>query len=357
MPGGGFERAGAGSAPHPGEPMRAWATAGRAGQIESVVRPVPDIREDELLVRVEACGVCRTDLHIIDRDLPPHRAGVVPGHQVVGTVVRAGSAVRHGRVGERVGVAWLRRTCGECRWCREGRENLCPDSEYTGWDADGGFAEFTTVPAAFAYPLPEGTGATALAPLLCAGIIGYRALERSNLPPGGRLGIYGFGSSAHITAAIAAASGARLFVMTRGERAKDLARSMGAAFVGDATESPPERVDSAIVFAPAGELVPLALRATDRGGTVVVAGIHMSRIPAMDYDTELFDERDLRSVTANTRADGTALLRVTENLRIVPAVTAYPFSRTPEAIADLRAGATAGSLVIVADGGPPPESA
>ena len=326
--------------------MNAWTTGHAPGELLRCDLDKPWPAPDEVLVRVEACGVCRTDLHVVDRELPVHRRRVVPGHQVVGTVEVPGPAVRTLAPGDRVGIAWLRRTCGVCRWCREGRENLCPDSEYTGWDADGGFAEYTTVPEAYTYPLPPTVDAVATAPLLCAGIIGYRALARANLPPGGRLGVYGFGSSAHVTAQIALAQGARLSVMTRGEASRDLARDLGADFVGGATDAPPTKLDAGIVFAPAGELVPHALQATAAGGTVVLAGIHMSDVPAMAYQENLFLERDLRTVTANTRADGAALLRLATTLGIAPVVTTFPFSRADQALRALRAGAAAGSLVV-----------
>lgn len=329
--------------------MNAWTTGDEAGTFEEVDRPTPIPAADEVLVRVEACGVCRTDLHVIDHELRPRRPGVIPGHQVVGTISATGADVRHLRPGDRVGIAWLRRTCGACRWCREGRENLCPSSEYTGWDADGGFAEYVTVPESFAYSLSQNAEPSALAPLLCAGIIGYRALSRANVPPGGRLGLYGFGSSAHITAKLAMAMGAQVYAMTRGEASRELARSIGAVFVGDATELPPDPVDSAIVFAPAGELVPLALQATDRGGTVVLAGIHMTDIPAMDYTGTLFFERDLRTVTANTRADGAAFLRLAAALDLTPTITRYPFREAAAAISSLRSGEASGSLVLEMD--------
>jgi propanol-preferring alcohol dehydrogenase len=326
--------------------VKAWVAGDAAGVLESVERPTPIPADDEVLVRVDACGVCRTDLHVVDHELPRHLPRVTPGHQVVGTVVGTWSAVRLLHEGDQVGIAWLRRTCGACTWCRQGRENLCPLSQYTGWDAHGGFAEYTTVPEAFAYLLPEGADSVVIAPLLCAGIIGYRALVRANLPAGGRLGLYGFGSSAHITAKLAMAGGARVYAMTRGEQNRALARDLGAVFVGDATAEPPVALDSAIVFAPAGELVPLALRATDRGGTVVLAGIHMTDIPAMEYTSHLFDERDLRTVTANTRADGAALLRLAASLDLTPAITRYPFRDAASALSDLRAGRAAGSLVL-----------
>lgn len=326
--------------------MRAWVTGDTAGDLTLTTRAVPVPGPDEVLVKVEACGVCRTDLHVIDQEIPVHRAGVTPGHQVVGIVTDAGRGVRRLHRGDRVGVAWLRRTCGTCTWCREGKENLCPASQYTGWDADGGFAEYVTAPEAFVYPLPRESDPVEVAPLLCAGIIGYRALVRANIPPGGRLGIYGFGSSAHLTAQLASTQGMQILAMTRGERNRELARRLGAVFVGDATTAPPAPVDAAIVFAPAGELVPAALQATRPGGTVVLAGIHMTDIPAMDYTRNLFQERDLRTVTANTRADGAAFLRLARNLHVKPAVTRYVFADTGAPIADLRAGRASGSLVI-----------
>ncbi|MEJ6554123.1 zinc-dependent alcohol dehydrogenase family protein [Microbacterium esteraromaticum] len=324
--------------------MRAWAT-GSAGVLQRTERPDPIPAADEVLVRVLACGVCRTDLHVIDRELPVHRPGVVPGHQVIGEVIGIGAGVSTMQAGDRVGVAWLRRTCGACRWCRDGRENLCPDSAYTGWDVDGGFADLVTVPEAFAYRVPSLMDPAVLAPLLCAGIIGYRALRRARVPAGGRLGLYGFGSSAHLTAQIARAAGAEIHVMSRGRHNRALAAQMGVASVSDAAGEPPVKLDAAIVFAPAGELVPLALRATERGGTVVLAGIHMTDVPSLDYTRDLFLERDLRTVTANTRADGDAFLRLAERLHLTPQTTRYPFERLGDAVDDLRAGRAMGSLV------------
>jgi propanol-preferring alcohol dehydrogenase len=311
-------------------------------------RPMPTPDHGELLVKVHACGICRTDLHLIEGDLPPRRRGVIPGHQVVGTVVDTGTDIEPFNAGDRVGIAWLRQTCGVCRWCRAGEENLCPTARFTGWDAHGGLAEFATVPAAFAYRLPDKGTDERVAPLLCAGIIGYRALRRANMPPGGRLGIYGFGSSAHITAQIAAASGAELFVMTRGESSRRLALSLGAAFVGEATARPPVPLDSAIVFAPAGELVPLALDAVTRGGTVALAGIYMSDIPQMAYE-HVFLERDLRTVTSNTRRDGEELLRLATRLPLEVHTTAFEFDQADEALIDLAQGRFAGSGVVLLD--------
>ncbi|MBO0594704.1 zinc-dependent alcohol dehydrogenase family protein [Nesterenkonia sp. E16_7] len=326
--------------------MRAWCASSISSSLERAEIPVPAPEPDELLVRVEACGVCRTDLHVIDHELPPRRADVVPGHQIIGIVEARGAAVRRVELGARVGAAWLRRTCGSCRWCRAGRENLCPDSLYTGWDADGGFADYVTVPAAFAYPLGERIDPVQTAPLLCAGIIGYRALSRSMLPPGGRLGIYGFGSSGHLTAQLALVAGARVCVMTRGESNRRLARGLDVEFVGDAFAEPPAPLDAAIIFAPAGELVPAALKATNRGGTVTIAGIHMSDLPPMQYQESLFYERDLRTVTANTRVDGSEFLGLAERLGIHAEVTPYRFEALPAALEDLRRGRASGSLVL-----------
>lgn len=326
--------------------MRAWRTTGVAGGLELAERPVPEPGHDEVLVRVEVCGICRTDLHVIDHEIPVHLPVVTPGHQAVGRVVEAGSGVTGVRPGDRIGAAWLRRTCGECDFCRRGAENLCPNSQYTGWDADGGFADYLVAPAAYVYRLDEDADALETAPLLCAGIIGFRALRRANLPPGGSLGIYGFGSSAHVTAQLAMAEGARVFAMTRGEQNRALARELGLAFVGEEDAAPPEPLDAAIIFAPAGGLVPVALAATASGGTVVLAGIEMSDIPSLSYTGSLFRERDLRTVTANTREDGMQFLALAHNLHLRPSVTPVPFDRLDDAIGDLRDGRASGSMVL-----------
>ena len=299
-----------------------------------------------MLVHVMACGLCRTDLHVIDQELPVHLERVVPGHQIVGRVVDIGSEVTGFNPGDLVGVAWLHSTCGVCAYCVGGRENLCERARFTGWDTDGGFSEFALTEAAFTYPLDPDDDPITTAPLLCAGLIGYRALKRANLPPGGVLGIYGFGSSAHLTAQLAMAQGARVLVMTRGAENQALAAQLGADFVGSEADQPGRPLDSAIVFAPAGALIRSALRSVDRGGTVVAAGIHMSAIPPIDYDTELFGERDLRSVTANTRADGREFLRPARNVGLTPTVTTYPFDELPRAVDDLRGGRASGSTVI-----------
>ncbi|MFB4275230.1 zinc-dependent alcohol dehydrogenase family protein [Nonomuraea sp. MTCD27] len=319
--------------------MRAWVVD-RPGPMASrplalVEREVPEPGPGEVLVRVEACGVCRTDLHLAEGDLRPRRPRTTPGHQAVGRVEGTG---------ERVGVAWLRSTCGRCRYCVRGMENLCPRSTYTGWDADGGFAEYLVAPADYVYPLPDEPPAERLAPLLCAGIIGYRALARCDLPPGGRLGIYGFGASAHLTAQAAIAQGATVHAVSRSAESRRLALELGAASAGD---RPPEPLDSAILFAPVGTLVPPALEALDRGGTLAVAGIHLTDIPVLDYDRHLFQERTLRSVTANTRADGRAYLELALAHPPRVSTTAYPFEEADRALADLAADRVSGAAVLV----------
>jgi propanol-preferring alcohol dehydrogenase len=330
------------------ETMRAWEVTGRGAtdRLRLVDRPVPVPAAGEILVRVAACGVCRTDLHLADLDLAPKAPGTVPGHEVVGSVVGSGPGVSRFTVGDRVGVAWLRGTCGRCRWCRSGAENLCEDSTYTGWDADGGYAEYTVVPAAYAYRLPLGFDDVEAAPLLCAGIIGYRALRRAQLPPAGRLGLYGFGASAHITAQIALAQGAEVHVLTRGAQARALALELGAASAGEAYDAPPEALDAAILFAPVGDLVPVALAALDQQGTLAVAGIHLSDVPALDYQRHLFRERTLTSVTANTRTDGEELLALAARLRVRATTTPYPFELADRALDDLAGGRVTGAAVL-----------
>lgn len=332
--------------------MRAWRVRRpgpmKTGPLERVTAEVPHPGPTELLVAVHACGVCRTDLHVTEGDLPVHRDGVTPGHEVVGEVIRMGDqAGDEFRVGDRVGIAWLRHTCGVCTYCRRGDENLCPDSRYTGWDADGGYAEFATVPAAFAHPLPSGYSDSELAPLLCAGIIGYRSLQRAELPPGGRLGLYGFGGSAHITAQVALAQGAEVHVMTRGIKAQELALDLGAASAQGAADPPPVPLDAAILFAPVGDLVLPALEALDRGGTLAIAGIHLSDIPALNYQRHLFQERQVRSVTSNTRADARAFLDFAGKHHIEVTTPEYPLGQADRALADLSAGRIAGAAVLL----------
>ncbi|UOD82954.1 zinc-dependent alcohol dehydrogenase family protein [Paenarthrobacter ureafaciens] len=299
----------------------------------------------EVLLRVDVCGVCRTDLHLAEGDLPPRHAGVIPGHEAVGTVMESFSGGRFSR-GDRIGVAWLGQTCGHCPYCRRGQENLCLAPRFTGWDRDGGFADHMTVNEDFAYALPARFTNEQAAPLLCSGIIGYRALERAALPPGGRLGIYGFGGSAHLTAQIAISQGASVYVMTRSAQARDLALSLGAVYAGDAYDAPPVPLDSAILFAPVGDLVPVALRALDRGGTLATAGIHLTDIPSLNYRNELFYERQIRSVTANTRADGTAFLALAAEIGLAPTVTTYDFTEADRALEDLANDRVTGAAVL-----------
>lgn len=330
------------------ETMHAWETMGTGGprRIRQVERPVPQPRPGEALVQVETCGVCRTDLHVTEGDLPERRKHVVPGHEVVGRVVALGDATTRLAVGDHVGIAWLRSTCGTCRWCRSGRENLCRSATFTGWDEDGGYAGFATVPEAFAYRIPPDLQAVQAAPLLCAGIIGYRALRRAAVPPGGRLGIYGFGASAHLTAQLALAQGAEVHVLTRGEDARQLALELGAASAGPADGMPPVPLDASILFAPAGDLVPVALAGLEQGGTLALAGIHVSDIPTLDYQAHLFRERTLTSVTANTRQDGEELLALAARLGLRSTVTTYGFDDADQALDDLSEGRFAGVAVL-----------
>ena len=333
--------------------MRAWELP-RPGPVESeplrfVEKPIPIPGPNEILVHVRTCGVCRTDLHVTEGDLPVHRAGVTPGHEVVGDVAAMGDAVTDFEIGTRVGVAWLRHTDGTCAFCRRGAENLCRASTYTGWDADGGYAEYTTVPAAFAYRLPGDVEDIALSPLLCAGIIGYHALQRASLPAGGRLGIYGFGGSAHLCAQVAIAQGATVHVLTRGAAAQRLALDLGASSVAGAYDAPPEPLDSAILFAPVGDLVPVAMRALDRGGVLSIAGIHLSDVPALNYERELFYERELRSVTSNTRAHGREFLDLAARFGVRVTTHTYPLTEAQRALQDLKAGRFDGAAVLVND--------
>jgi alcohol dehydrogenase, propanol-preferring len=330
--------------------MRAWSVE-KPGPMASrpvrlVEREVPELAEGELLLRVRVCGVCRTDLHVAEGDLPVHLPGVTPGHEIVGEVVEAGPGCRRGP-GDRVGVAWLRGTCGSCRYCRRGTENLCPESTYTGWDTHGGYAEYAVAPDAYVYDLPAGRSDIEVAPLLCAGIIGYRALRRAALPPGGRLGVWGFGGSAHLASQLAMFEGATVHVFTRAPAARELALELGAASAGGSFDPSPEPLDSAIVFAPAGELVPVALERLDRGGTVAIAGIHLSDIPTLNYQRQLFQERQVRSVTANTRADGEEFLRLAGRLPLKVATTPYDFADADNALADLAADRVNGAAVLI----------
>lgn len=330
--------------------MRAWEVLAPGsidgGPLHLADRPDPEPGPGEIRVAVRTCGVCRTDLHVAEGDLAVHRPRVVPGHEVVGTVDKCGEGATRFSVGDRVGVAWLASTCGRCRFCRRGAENLCVGATFTGWDRDGGYAEATLVDERYAYRMPEGLDDEHAAPLLCAGIIGYRALKLTELPPGGRLGIYGFGGSAHLTAQIAAAQGAELYVSTRSGAARALAIELGATWVGDASVLPPVPLDAAILFAPVGDLVLPALDALDRGGVVVVAGIYLSNVPRLEYQRHLFGERVLRSVTANTRRDGEELLVLAARLGVRATTQPYPLTAADVALADLAHDRVTGAAVL-----------
>lgn len=327
--------------------VRAPGPIEREGVLALAERPAPEPGEGEVVVAVEACGVCRTDLHVAEGDLTPRRANVIPGHEVVGRVAARGGGVTGLRDGDRVGVAWLHRACGACRFCLRDAENLCLAPRFTGWDVDGGYADHVVAAAQFVYPLPEGRDAAELAPLLCAGIIGYRAWALCGVARrGARLGIFGFGGSAHIAIQVARHFGNEVFVVSRGERHQSLARELGADWVGGPGSRPPEPLDAAILFAPAGDIVPDALAALDRGGVLAVAGIHLSTIPPLDYQAHLFQERVLRSVTANTRRDGRALLRLAQEIPIHTQVTRYPLASALEALRDLKADRVRGAAVL-----------
>jgi propanol-preferring alcohol dehydrogenase len=308
--------------------------------------PTPEPGPGEVRIRVEVCGVCRTDLHVVEGELPPHRAAIVPGHEVVGRVERAGPAAERFQVGDRVGVAWLHAACGVCPYCRRDDENLCDAPTFTGYDVNGGYAEYTVAPEAFIYPIPEGVSSREAAPFLCAGIIGYRALTRSNVRPGEPLGLYGFGASAHIVIQVARYWGCPVYVCTRGEHHQELARELGAAWAGPADATPPVKLRSSILFAPAGELVPVALAALDKGGTLALAGIYMTPVPALDYQRSLFLERNLRSVTANTRRDGEALMRLAAEIPLRTHTQEFPLEQANEALQALKNDQVNGAAVL-----------
>ncbi|MGZ8764971.1 MAG: zinc-dependent alcohol dehydrogenase family protein [Acidimicrobiia bacterium] len=334
--------------------MKAWVVR-QPGPIDGgpmafVDRPAPVPGWHEVRVRVTVCGVCRTDLHLAEGDLEPHGRGVVPGHEVVGVVDELGEGASRFAVGDRVGIAWLRSTCGTCRFCARGDENLCLTPQFTGWDTDGGYAEYAVVGERFAYRLPDTFPDEQAAPLLCAGIIGFRALRRSALLPGGRLGIYGFGASAHLAAQVALAEGATVHVMTRAPEARTLALELGASSAGDTFDPPPEPLDSAVIFAPAGEIVPVALEALDRGGTLAIAGIHLTDIPPLRYADHLFQERQVRSVTANTRRDGEEFLEIATSIPIRVETTRYPFDQADAALRDLAHDRVTGAAVLAITG-------
>ena len=339
------------------ETMRAWAVDEPgpidSGPLRRIERAVPVPTEGQLRVLVHVCGVCRTDLHLAEGDLTPRRHLVIPGHEVLGVVDALGEGCVRFAIGDRVGVPWLARTCATCQFCVVGRENLCSDPRFTGWDLDGGYAPYAVVDEGYAYRIPATFSDEEAAPLLCAGIIGYRALRRSQLPRGGRLGIYGFGGSAHITAQIALAEGARVHVMTRAPEARELALQLGASSAGDSYEHPPEPLDSAILFALIGDLVLPALAALDRGGTLAASGIRLTDIPPLNYEQHLFQERTLCSVTANTRGDGEEFLELAGRVPMRISTTAYDFDHADQALADLAHDRVNGVAILVNSGSQP----
>jgi propanol-preferring alcohol dehydrogenase len=307
--------------------------------------PAPGPREGEVLVRVRACGVCRTDLHVIEGELPPRKSPVIPGHQVVGTVERQGKNARRFAVGVRVGIAWLHKTDGTCEYCRTGAENLCDAPEFTGYSVDGGYAEYIVAPESFLYPLPGGLPDEQAAPLLCAGIIGFRCLRLSGIKSGGRLGFYGFGAAAHVAIQVARHWNVDVYASTRDTRHQKLAMELGAAWAGGAFDEPPKKLDAAIVFAPAGEIVPAALRALKKGGMLVLGGIHMSPIPSFNYDL-LYQERVIRSVANNTRQDGEDFLRVAAEVPIRTHVQIFSLKDANHALNALKNDAIPGAAVL-----------
>jgi len=310
---------------------------------------IPSPASNEVLIRVAACGVCRTDLHVVEGDLPLRLSPITPGHQIVGTIEKTGESAVGLSIGQSVGVGWLFSTCGRCRFCLSGRENLCESAEFTGWTRNGGFAEFVVARADFVYPLPEKFSDIQAAPLLCAGIIGYRALKLAGLQEwnGAKLGIYGFGAAGHVCIQIARARGADVYVATRDrEKHQILAEELGAAWVGDTFDMPPEKLDAAIIFAPAGEIVPVALKSLDKGSTLVLGGIHMSSIPQFDYSL-IYGERVIRSVTNNMREDGRKFLEEAALIPIKTSVQESPLERANEALEALKNDAIRGAAVLV----------
>ena len=316
------------------------------GPLRRISRDLPVPGPGQIAIKVSCCGVCRTDLHLAEGDLAPHRGAVTPGHEIVGHVDALGAGAARFSIGDRVGAAWLATTDGTCRFCRRGDENLCEASTFTGWDIDGGYADFCIADERYVYVLPPETSDEHAAPLLCAGIIGYRSLLAAAVPTGGVLGIYGFGGSAHLTAQIALHLGMRVHVLTRGAPNQDLARSLGVESVGEAADMPPEPLDGTILFAPAGDLVPVALRALDAGGTLAVAGIWLSDISVLNYEADLFHERRLRSVTANTRRDGEEFLRLAQRFGVRSTTVAYDMADAPRALSDLSHGRFGGAAVL-----------
>ncbi len=312
-------------------------------RLEERERPTPGA--GEILIRVHTCGVCHTDLHIVEGDLPLHKVPVTPGHQVVGTVAAVGPGVTQFQVGDRVGVPWVYQTCGTCEFCRSGRENLCENPRFTGWDVDGGYAEYMVAPADFAVPIPDEVDDVHAAPLLCAGIVGYRTLKLSEVRPGQRLGIYGFGASAHIVIQVARYWGCEVYVFTRSDIHKRHARELGAAWVGEAQDTPPKKIHAAVIYAPAGWIVKEALRVLERGGTISIGGIYLSPIPELPYDL-LYWERTVRSTANATRQDARELMELAAKIPIRTDVQVFPLEEANEALRRLKHSELKGSAVL-----------
>ena len=312
--------------------------------------PVPQPEAEQVLLRVRACGVCHTDLHIVDQELPNPKLPLIMGHEIIGTVVRTGNRVDKFKVGDRVGVPWLGRTCGQCRYCRRGQENLCDHAKFTGYTIDGGYAEYTAADQRYCFTIPDSYEDAEAAPLLCAGLIGYRTYRMAGKNVE-KMGIYGFGAAAHIVAQIAVFEGVQIYAFTRpgDKEAQDFARRLGAVWAGDSTESPPDELDAAIIFAPVGSLVPAALRATAKGGSVVSGGIHMSDIPSFPYRL-LWEERVIRSVANLTRQDGEELLAVAPKVPVKTEIQLFPLKQANEALEDLRNGKIEGAGVLEISG-------
>jgi alcohol dehydrogenase, propanol-preferring len=316
-----------------------------ANPLELREMPVPEPGADEVLVRINACAICRTDLHVVEGELPPRKTNVIPGHQIVGVVERLGAGAAKYSIGARVGIAWLHKTDGTCSYCRSGRENLCDSPEFTGYTVDGGYAQYARAPEDFVYPIPDGFADLQAAPLLCAGIIGFRCLRVSGIARDGNLGIYGFGAAGHVCIQVARHWGVKVFVCTREEKHRRLAMDLGAAWAGGAMEAPPEKLDASIIFAPAGELVPPALQALKKGGTLVLGGIHMSPIPSFPYPL-IYHERSIKSVANNTRQDGHDFMKLAAQVPIHTEVQIFPFDQANHALNALKHGGIRGAGVL-----------
>ncbi|MBI4721583.1 MAG: zinc-dependent alcohol dehydrogenase family protein [Candidatus Stahlbacteria bacterium] len=314
--------------------------------LKLVELPIPTPKPTELLIKISVCGICHTDLHEVEGNLPLIKKPIIPGHQIIGRVESKGKMVTRFKIGDRIGIAWLHSTCGECKFCKSNNENLCDKAFFTGYNVDGGYAQYTVIREDFVYPIPEIFIDREAAPLLCAGIIGYRALRSSKIKPGNRLGLYGFGASAHIAIQIAVHWGCEVYVFTRSHEHQKLAKKLGCVWVGDTTHLPPHKLDSTIIFAPAGELVLNALESLEKGGTVALAGIYMTPIPEMEYNKYLYHEKTICSVTNSTRTDGEELLKLSASIPIKPETTIFPLEEANQALQLLKHRQITGAGII-----------